>query len=114
MLKATVEGQELVIRVPLNATPIPSASGKTLVVASSHGNQKTGALRSARCDALRLGSASVRPSTFSSTSGEQTSYGRPSRASISRRYRDVLASTIVVARSTVAPRSLCAQPPQFT
>jgi len=41
MLQATIEGKELVIRVPLNATPIASASGKTLVVASSHGNQKT-------------------------------------------------------------------------
>jgi hypothetical protein len=44
MLKATIEGNELVIRVPLNATPAPSSSGKTLVVASSHGNQKTEAL----------------------------------------------------------------------
>jgi len=41
MLKATIEGNELVIRVPLNATPVLSSSGKTLVVASSHGNQKT-------------------------------------------------------------------------
>lgn len=44
MLKATIEGNELVIRVPLNDTPVPSSSGKTLVVASSHGNQKTGAM----------------------------------------------------------------------
>lgn len=43
MLKATIEGNELVIRVPLNATPSPSTSGKTLVVATSHGNQKTDA-----------------------------------------------------------------------
>ncbi len=43
MLKATIEGNELVIRVPLNATPVPSATGKTLVIASSHGNQKTDA-----------------------------------------------------------------------
>jgi hypothetical protein len=34
---------ELVIRVQLNAEPQPSASGKTLVVASSHGNQPTAA-----------------------------------------------------------------------
>jgi len=44
MLKATIEGNDLVIRVPLNASPIPSSSGKTLVIASSHGNQKTEAL----------------------------------------------------------------------
>jgi hypothetical protein len=44
MLKASIEGNELVIRVPLNATPIASSTGKTLVVASSHGNQKTEAI----------------------------------------------------------------------
>jgi hypothetical protein len=44
MLKATIEGKELVIRVPLNATPGAPASGKTLVVASGHGNQKTEAV----------------------------------------------------------------------
>jgi hypothetical protein len=41
MLTAKIEGQELVIRVPLNSTPMPSATGKTLVVASSHGNKRT-------------------------------------------------------------------------
>jgi len=41
MLTATIEGNDLVIRVPLNPTPVLSASGKTLVVASNHGNQKT-------------------------------------------------------------------------
>ena len=40
-LTATVEDGYLVIRVPLNATPTPSSSGKTLVVASSHGNKQT-------------------------------------------------------------------------
>ena len=44
MLKATIEGKELVIRVPLNATPVVSSTGKTLVQASSHGNQKTEAV----------------------------------------------------------------------
>jgi hypothetical protein len=43
MLTATIEGTDLVIRVPLNATPVLSASNKTLVIASSHGNQKTDA-----------------------------------------------------------------------
>lgn len=36
------ESNELVIRIPLQE-PAPSASGKTLVVASSHGNQRTDA-----------------------------------------------------------------------
>jgi hypothetical protein len=43
-VKATIEGGELVIRLPLNKPPVPSASGKTLVVASTHGNQKTDAV----------------------------------------------------------------------
>ena len=38
---ATIEGNQLVIRLPMNPTPTPSASGKTLVVASSHGNTRT-------------------------------------------------------------------------
>ncbi|MCX7391744.1 MAG: hypothetical protein D4R77_05740 [Planctomycetaceae bacterium] len=38
---ATIEGDELVIRIPLNAKPERSASGKTLVVASTHGNKET-------------------------------------------------------------------------
>lgn len=41
MLTAKIEGHELVIRLPLNSTPLPSATGKTLVVASSHGNKQT-------------------------------------------------------------------------
>lgn len=40
-LSASIEGECLVIRVPLNSKPTPSASGKTLVVASSHGNKQT-------------------------------------------------------------------------
>jgi hypothetical protein len=40
-LQAVIEGNELVIRLPLNPTPVLSATGKTLVVASSHGNQET-------------------------------------------------------------------------
>ena len=34
------EGDTLVIRIPIQKAT-PSASGKTLVVASTHGNQKT-------------------------------------------------------------------------
>jgi hypothetical protein len=40
-LTVTREGETLVIRLSIEA-PKPSASGKTLVVASTHGNQKTG------------------------------------------------------------------------
>jgi hypothetical protein len=39
-MKVTVDKGELVIRIPLGK-PTPSSSGKTLVVASSHGNQVT-------------------------------------------------------------------------
>lgn len=42
-MTATIEKNELVIRVPLQS-PAPSASGKTLVVASSRGNKPTGAM----------------------------------------------------------------------
>jgi hypothetical protein len=40
-LTVTREGEMLVIRIPI-AKATPSASGKTLVVASTRGNQKTG------------------------------------------------------------------------
>ena len=40
-MTASIEGEFLVIRVPLNSKPTPSASGKTLVVATSHGNKQT-------------------------------------------------------------------------
>ena len=39
-MKVEIKGNELIITVELQ-TPTPSASGKTLVVASSHGNQTT-------------------------------------------------------------------------
>lgn len=41
MLTASIEGEYLVIKVPLNSTPVRSATGKTMVVASSHGNKET-------------------------------------------------------------------------
>lgn len=41
MLTAKIEKGELVIRITMNPKPVPSASGKTLVVASSHGNVAT-------------------------------------------------------------------------
>lgn len=40
-LTAAIEGGYLVIRVPMNSKPVPSSTGKTLVVASSHGNKQT-------------------------------------------------------------------------
>ena len=40
-LTAAIEGDFLVLRVPLNAKPTLSATGKTLVIASSHGNKQT-------------------------------------------------------------------------
>jgi hypothetical protein len=43
-MKVTIEGNELVIRLPINAKPTPSATGKTLQVASSHGNKETEAV----------------------------------------------------------------------
>ena len=43
-MKAYIENGELVIRLPLNKAPVLSASGKTLVIASTHGNQKTDAV----------------------------------------------------------------------
>lgn len=42
-MTATIEKNELVIRLPLQ-TPRPSASGKTLVVATTGGNKATAAI----------------------------------------------------------------------
>lgn len=42
-MKVEIKGNELIITVEMQ-TPTPSASGKTLVVASSHGNQVTTAM----------------------------------------------------------------------
>jgi hypothetical protein len=42
-MKVTVNGNTLIIEIELTA-PIPSKSGKTLVVASTHGNVKTEAM----------------------------------------------------------------------
>jgi len=36
---AQIVGDELVLRIPMNAKPEKSASGKTLVVASTYGNK---------------------------------------------------------------------------
>ena len=39
-LTAAIEDGFLVIKVPMNSTPVRSATGKTLVVASTHGNKQ--------------------------------------------------------------------------
>jgi hypothetical protein len=41
-MKVEIKGNELIIRIPMQK-PTPSASGKTLVVASTRGNVVTGA-----------------------------------------------------------------------
>ena len=40
-MEASIENGQLVIRIDLNNPPVPSATGKTLVVASSRGNIQT-------------------------------------------------------------------------
>jgi len=43
-MKVEIKDGKLVITLDMQSPPAPSASGKTLVVASTHGNQATGAL----------------------------------------------------------------------
>lgn len=40
-MQATIKDGKLMIEIDLQTPPAPSASGKTLVVASTHGNQAT-------------------------------------------------------------------------
>ena len=40
-MQAEIKGKNLVVTIPLEEDPQPSASGKTKVVASSRGNVKT-------------------------------------------------------------------------
>ena len=40
-ITAKIVKGSLVITLPLNDPPVPSKTGKTLIVASSHGNQTT-------------------------------------------------------------------------
>lgn len=42
-MTARIVGNKLVIEIPLHPVPVPSSSGKTLVVACSHGNKVTAA-----------------------------------------------------------------------
>ena len=39
-MKAKIENNELIVSIPLNDPPIKSKSEKTMILASSHGNQK--------------------------------------------------------------------------
>ncbi len=41
-MKVRIEQDKLFVEIELENPPKPSASGKTLVVASTHGNQNTG------------------------------------------------------------------------
>ena len=41
---AVIKGEFLVISLPLNRQPVPSSTGKSLMVASSGGNKTTGVL----------------------------------------------------------------------
>ena len=43
-MKVSIEGKELIIRIEMEEQPTPSASGKTLVVASTRGNMTTSVL----------------------------------------------------------------------
>jgi len=40
-MKAEIKDGKMIIEIDMNPTPVRSASGKTRVVASSHGNQPT-------------------------------------------------------------------------
>ena len=43
-MKVSIEGKELIIRIEMEEQPTPSASGKTMVVCSTHGNMTTNVL----------------------------------------------------------------------
>lgn len=40
-MKAEIKGKDLVITIPLNAKPEASSTGKTLLIASTHGAMKS-------------------------------------------------------------------------
>jgi hypothetical protein len=40
-MKARIENGVLIVEIEINKQPVPSASGKTLVIASTHGNVST-------------------------------------------------------------------------
>lgn len=59
-VECKIEGKTLVVRIPLNEPPQPSATGKTLVVASTHGNQVTAATVNGKAITLGL-NAYIKP-----------------------------------------------------
>jgi hypothetical protein len=63
-MKATIENGELVIRLPLNKTPVPSLSGKTLVIATSHSNQKTDAVVNGKPVVIGVNAYIARPTRW--------------------------------------------------
>jgi hypothetical protein len=60
-VKVTIDKGELVIRLPLNDPPVPSSSGKTLVVASTHGNKPTDAVLDGRPIIIGVNAYVARP-----------------------------------------------------
>jgi hypothetical protein len=42
-ISVTIKNGRLVVDMPINSVPVMSATGKTLVIASTHGNIETGA-----------------------------------------------------------------------
>jgi len=76
------EGDMLVIRIPISA-PTPSSSGKTLVVASTRGNQKTGV----QIDGKDLYSAYVPRPMRSRKPSDQTVTGEHPACSAAVRHR---------------------------
>lgn len=60
-MKVTIEGKELVVRIPMNDTPKPSQSGKTEIVAGTGGFTATAvALKDGRTISVNL-TATVKP-----------------------------------------------------
>jgi hypothetical protein len=43
-MKVEIKGGNLIITIPVNKKPVPSGTGKTLIVASSRGNKETEAV----------------------------------------------------------------------
>ena len=54
-MRVAVEGDELVVRLPINKELIDGKSGKTLQVASSHGNQICQLTINGRAEAVFVG-----------------------------------------------------------
>ena len=67
-MKVEQKGDEIVITIPRNKKPQPSTSGKTLIIASSHGNVPTPLLHnddviSAGVNVFARNPAYVKPTT---------------------------------------------------